>query len=149
MVREIQIDLTSKVKIDKLQPRININTFIQDGWSCETKTYQGCRDWDFLRLWNIWVVETETLWDYEMSGLSRLRLFETEKFEGCRDWDWPRLIKSCRDRDFSESLADLCCIKHISCLECHSVERDSDCTYVGETRHSAYEKTGTCGGLQE
>ena len=47
--------------------------------------------------------------DLSISGLSRPRLFETiecqvvgtEKFECCGDWDWPRLIKSCRDRDFS------------------------------------------------
>ena len=38
--------------------------------------------------------------------MSRPRLFETKKFGGCRDRDQPRLSKSCRDRDFIESLAN-------------------------------------------
>ena len=54
------------------------------------------------------VVETETHRDWEFLWLSRPRLIETGKFCGCRDRDQPRLNKSCRDRDFIESLADLC-----------------------------------------
>jgi hypothetical protein len=38
--------------------------------------------------------------------MSRPRLFETKKFGGCQDRDQPRLSKSCRDRDFIESLAN-------------------------------------------
>ena len=95
----------------------------------------GCRDWDSSRLGNSVVVETEThrdweiLWlsrprlietgnfvvvetethrDWEILWLSRPRLIETGNFCGCRDRDQPRLNKSCRDRDFIESLADLC-----------------------------------------
>ena len=42
----------------------------------------------------------------QFSKLSRPRLFETMEISGCRDWDQARLVKSCRDRDFFESLAD-------------------------------------------
>ena len=62
-------------------------------WICET---QKTKD-----------VETETFRDWIFWELSRPRLFETKKFKGCRDRDRPRLSKSCRDRDFFESLANL------------------------------------------
>ena len=101
----------------------------------ETGNFCGCRDRDSSRLGNSLVVETEThrdweiLWlsrprlietgkfcgvetethrDWEILWLSRPRLIETGNFCGCRDRDQPRLNKSCRDRDFIESLADLC-----------------------------------------
>ena len=45
----------------------------------ETMKYQGCWDWDSLRLCNFKVVETETLRDYDISRLLRLRLAETDK----------------------------------------------------------------------
>ena len=52
-------------------------------------------------------VETETFRDWKFLELSRPRLFETKKFKGYQDQDRPRLSKSCRDRDFFESLANL------------------------------------------
>ena len=100
----------------------------------ETIKFCGCRDRDSSRLgisvvvetethrdWEIlWLsrprlietgkfcgVETETHRDWEILWLSRPRLIETGNFCGCRDRDQPRLNKSCRDRDFIESLADL------------------------------------------
>ena len=99
----------------------------------ETIKFCGCRDRDSSRLgisvvvetethrdWEIlWLsrprlietgkfcgVETETHRDWEILWLSRPRLIETGNFCGCRDRDQPRLNKSCRDRDFIESLAD-------------------------------------------
>ena len=51
-------------------------------------------------------VETETFRDWKFGEISRPRLFETRKFKGCRDRDRPRLRKSCRDRNFMESLAN-------------------------------------------
>ena len=42
----------------------------------------------------------------KISLLSIPRLLETGHFGGCRDRDKARLSKSCRDRDFFESLAD-------------------------------------------
>ena len=62
-------------------------------WICETKKTKD--------------IETETFRDWIFWELSRPRLFETKKFKGCRDRDRPRLSKSCRDRDFFESLANL------------------------------------------
>ena len=70
------------------------------------------------------VVETETHRDFEILRMSRPRLIETLKFCGCRDRDSSRPFrfggyrdrdqsrptKSCRDRDFIESLA-IHCIK--------------------------------------
>ena len=109
----------------------------------ETIKFCGCRDRDSSRLgisvvvetethrdWEIlWLsrprlietgkfcgVETETHRDWEILWLSRPRLIETGNFCGCRDRDQPRLNKSCRDRDFIESLADLCHSKVNKCL---------------------------------
>ena len=50
-----------------------MDTSNQDVWSCKTETYQDCRDWDFLRLWNIRVVETDTGWDWS-------KVVETKNF---------------------------------------------------------------------
>merc|ERR1712198_550985 len=74
----------------------------------ETIKFCGCRDRDSSRLGISVVVETETHRDWEILWLSSPRLIETGNFCGCRDRDQPRLNKSCRDRDFIESLADLC-----------------------------------------
>ena len=90
---EIQMDLTKKVKL--------INNKQESIWTPVIKMSE------VARLRHIRIVETETFWDCEISGLLRLRLFETVKYLDCRDWDWLRLIKSCRDLDFPESLADL------------------------------------------
>ena len=76
-VTEIQIDLTNKVKI--------INNKQESIWTPLLKMTE------VARLQHIRVVETETFWDCEISGLSRPRLFETMKCQGCRDWDSLRL----------------------------------------------------------
>ena len=70
-VTEIQIDLTNKVKI--------INNKQESIWTPLLKMTE------VARLRHIWIVETETCRDYEISGLSRPRLFETMKCHGCRD----------------------------------------------------------------
>ena len=67
--------------------------------------FQSCRDRDSSRLWFFKVVETETHRDSDFLKLSRPRLIETQEYGGCRDRDPSRLGKSCRDRDFFESLA--------------------------------------------
>ena len=72
----------------------------------ETCKFCGCRDRDSSRLGNSLVVETKTDRDWEILWLSRLRLNETGNFCGCRDRDQSRLTKSCRDRDFFESLVN-------------------------------------------
>ena len=72
----------------------------------ETGKFCGFRDRDSSRLGNSLVVETETDRDWEILWLSRPRLNETGNFCGCRDRDQSRLNKSCRDRDFFESLVN-------------------------------------------
>ena len=62
---------------------------------------------EVARLRHIRVVETETFWDCEISGLSRPRLFETMKCQGCRDWDSSRLrnlkvVETETSRDWSK-----------------------------------------------
>ena len=46
----------------------------------------------------------------------RPRLIKTGKFRGCWDRNWWRLDKSCRDRDFDESLAILWYISSLASL---------------------------------
>ena len=65
------------------------------------------------------VVETETHRDWEILWLSRPRLNETENFYGCRDRDQSRLNKSCRDRDFFESL-----VNHWDAVEEHESQAE-------------------------
>merc|ERR1711923_252141 len=86
--------------MSRARPRLEISFFLMK--------FCSCRDRDSSRLGNSVVVETKTHRDWEILWLSRPRLIKTGKFCGCRDRDQPRMNKSCRDRDFIESLADLC-----------------------------------------
>merc|ERR1711873_172315 len=114
----------TKVSISRLRPRLNLQpiftyiylylpiftTYIYlylPIFTTYILRFSLCLDRDSSRLLNSVVVETETHRDWEFLWLSRPRLIETGSFCGCRDRDQPRLNKSCRDRDFIESLADL------------------------------------------
>ena len=109
--------------MNKLQLRIYMATTIQDNWCWDLQI----SELSSLRLWNIWVVETETLWDHKMSRL--LRLVETLKCTGCWDWDWPRLrlprlTKSCQDWDFLR----LIWLKPIVIITLHSFDLNWELT---------------------
>ena len=60
-----------------------------------------------LGLRNFLDIETETHRDWEISWMSRPRLFESGKFNGCWDRDQSRLGKRCWYWDSIETLADL------------------------------------------
>ena len=57
-----------------------------------------------------------------MSKLSRPRLIETQEFGGCQYRDPSRLGKSCRDRDFFESLAIHCIVTTVESTLDSSIE---------------------------
>ena len=101
----------------------------------ETRKFCGCRDRNSSRLGNSLVVETETHRDWEILWLSRPRLIETGSFCGCRDRDQPKLNKSCRDRDFIESLTDLC-IESFSALSTSTRSFTHLSTCMGVPIHS-------------
>ena len=68
--------------------------------------------WKLSRLRLFWHYNFLFLWDRDFSRLQIFKSLETEtfprlQFRFFRDRDFPRLGKSCRDRDFFETLADL------------------------------------------
>ena len=70
--------------------------------------FQNCRDRDLHETQISKIVEIEICARLIICKLSRSRFGRDHNFQGCRDWDLSRLAKNCRDRDFSETLVDLC-----------------------------------------
>ena len=101
----LKLFLRNKIKVLKDQKKILMGASLKPN-KTETMKFCGCRDRDFSRLENSVVVETESHRDWEILWLSRPRLIETGKFCGYRDRDQSKLNKSCRNRDFIESLVN-------------------------------------------